>query len=109
MGKHRFQIVYDPKVYDHLATIERRYYPLIRSTIEEQLAYHPDLETHNRKPLRRLSTLGEAGEVWELRFGPDNRFRVFYKFGLEASQVFILAIGVKKGNQLIIGEEVFQL
>ena len=41
----------------------------------------------------------------EIRFGPDNRFRVFYSVEQENRQVFILAIGVKRGNRLIIGRE----
>lgn len=109
MRRQKFQIVYDPEVKDHLKAIEHRHYSLIRNTIEEQLTYQPDVETRNRKPLRRLSILGKAGEVWELRFGPASQFRVFYKFELETFQVFILAIGVKKDNQLIVGGEVFQL
>lgn len=89
-----------------MAAIERKYHSLIKRTIKQQVSYDPAIETRNRKPLVRPSALGEA---WELRFGPDNRFRVFYKFDLEAWQVFILAIGVKKGNRLLIGKEEFKL
>jgi len=46
---------------------------------------------------------------WEIRFGPDNRFRVFYSVELENRQVFILAIGIKRGNSLIIGREEINL
>jgi mRNA-degrading endonuclease RelE of RelBE toxin-antitoxin system len=42
---------------------------------------------------------------WEIRFGHDNRFRVFYSVEQENRQVFILAIGIKSGNRLIIGRE----
>ena len=35
--------------------------------------------------------------------GPDNRFRVFYEIG--QGEVYILAIGVKERNRLIIGVE----
>jgi hypothetical protein len=59
----------------HLKTIERKYHSLIRTTIENELQFEPDVETRNRKPLKRPVTF-EA--EWELRFGPDNRFRVFY-------------------------------
>src|SRR5437660_327786 len=45
---------------------------LIRREIERQLTYQPELETKNRKPLLRASTLGSA---WELRFGPENQER----------------------------------
>lgn len=42
---------------------------------------------------------------WELRFGPDNRFRVFYEIDREHREVYILAIGVKERDRLFIGGE----
>jgi hypothetical protein len=49
----------------------------------------------------------ELGARWELRSGPDNRFRVFYGVDAEQRQVRILAIAVKKRNRLFLaGEEV---
>jgi hypothetical protein len=36
--------------------------------------------------------------TWELRFGPDNRFRVLYGIDEEDREVQIQAIGVKEGN-----------
>jgi len=70
--------------------------------VENELQFEPDVETRNRKPLKRPVML----EVeWELRFGPDNRFRVFYDINIESNEVHILAIGVKEGNRLLIGEE----
>jgi mRNA-degrading endonuclease RelE of RelBE toxin-antitoxin system len=104
--KKRFEIIYDERVATRLAVIDRKHYSFIKQTIEKRLTYQPDVETRNRKPLQKPSALGDA---WELRFGPDNRFRVFYKFDLENRQVFILAIGVKEGNRLLIGREVFTL
>jgi hypothetical protein len=42
---------------------------------------------------------------WELRFGPANRFRVFYQ--VQAEAVILLALGEKEGNRLFVeGEEV---
>jgi hypothetical protein len=79
---------------------------LIRSTIEERLQHEPEVETRNRKPLRRLPSFGAT---WELRFGPDNRFRVFYKVRRESSEVHVLAIGVKEGSRLYIGGTEFEL
>jgi mRNA-degrading endonuclease RelE of RelBE toxin-antitoxin system len=86
--------------------IDTKYHSLIRTTIEEQLAYQPDKETRNRKPLRRPSVLGTA---WELRFGPGNRFRVFYSVDTTERRVRILAIGEKRDAVLRIGGEEFQL
>ncbi len=100
--KRHFEIIYAPITKDHLRAIERKYYSLIRRTTEAQLRSEPDAETRNRKPLKR-SVAFEA--EWEIRFGPDNRFRVFYEINHERNEVYILAIGVKKGNRLFIGGE----
>jgi mRNA-degrading endonuclease RelE of RelBE toxin-antitoxin system len=96
----RFLLIYAPIAKFHLKTIERTYHSLIRTTIKNELQFEPDVETRNRKPLKRPVTF-EA--EWELRFGPDNRFRVFYDINIESHEVYILAIGVKEGNRLFIG------
>ena len=96
----RFLLIYASIAKFHLKTIERTYHSLIRTTIENELQFEPDVETRNRKPLKRPVTF-EA--EWELRFGPDNRFRVFYDINIESHEVYILAIGVKEGNRLFIG------
>lgn len=101
-AKSRFDLIYAPQVKTHLQAIERKYHSLIRRTIKTQLQFEPNVETRNRKPLERPV---ELGADWEIRFGPDNRFRVFYSVEQENRQVFILAIGVKRGNRLIIGRE----
>jgi mRNA-degrading endonuclease RelE of RelBE toxin-antitoxin system len=98
----RFDLIYAPVTKLHLKAIERKYYSLIRTTIEDELQFEPDVETRNRKPLKQPVTF-EA--EWELRFGPDNRFRVFYDINIESHEVHILAIGVKEGNHLFIGGE----
>ncbi len=100
--RRRYTIIYDPEVKQHLKAIERRHYSLIRTAIENQLQFEPDVETRNRKPLTRPVEF-EAG--WELRCGPDNRFRVFYQVDVEQREVYILAIGVKVGNRVWIGGE----
>jgi len=87
-----------------LQAIERKYYSLIRATIEDQLRFEPTVEARNRKPLKRLPIIGND---WEVRFGLDNRFRVFYEIDKEAREVHILAIGVKERDRLYIaGREV---
>lgn len=105
-SRRRFELIYDPEVRQHLAAIERQYHSLIRRTIEEQLSHEPEVETRNRQPLLRPSAFGTA---WELRFGPDNRFRDFYRTDAHARQVLILAIGVKVGARLAIAGEEFDL
>lgn len=104
--KQLFELIYDSEVAGHLAAIDHKYYSLIRRTIEDQLSYEPEVETRNRKPLLRPSVFGTA---WELRFGPDNRFRVFYRTDAPAHKVHVLAIGFKVGNRLFIGGEEFEL
>jgi hypothetical protein len=106
-AKQPFELVYDQEIGQHLAAIERKYHSLIRQTITEQLTYEPDGQTRNRKPLSRSAEFGDA--TWEIRFGPNNRFRVFYRIDVSKKQVRILAIGVKKRNQLWLGGERFEL
>jgi hypothetical protein len=82
--------------------IEAKYNALIRDKIGEQLRFEPATETTNRKPLRQPAPFGAS---WEIRFGPNNRFRVLYDVDLEANQVRILAIGEKQRERLLIGGE----
>src|SRR3970282_1935713 len=97
MPKAPFEIRYDPEVARQVVAAGRRWTGLIRRTIEERLMHDPHVETTNRKPLRPPAALAEAGE---LRFGPGNRFRVFYRFDAGRREVRILAVGVKRGNHL---------
>ena len=47
--KRRFLLIYAPITKLHLKTIERKYYSLVRTTIEDELQFEPDVETRNRK------------------------------------------------------------
>jgi hypothetical protein len=102
----RFTIVYAPITKQHLRTIEPKYYSLIRAVIEQQLSFEPSLETRNRKPLKRPVVFMAT---WEIRFGQHNQFRVYYDVDPEQARVSILAIGIKKGNQVVIGGEELSL
>ncbi|MBX3001887.1 MAG: hypothetical protein KF893_25400 [Caldilineaceae bacterium] len=102
----RFTIIYAPITKQHLRTIESRYYSLIRDVVDEQLSFEPTTETRNRKPLKRPVVFMAT---WEIRFGPQNRFRVYYDVDLEQATVSILAIGSKDGNRVVIGGEEIQL
>jgi hypothetical protein len=101
-----YDLIYDVEVFHHLAVIERKYHPLIRETMEQQLQHEPLVETRNRKPLRSPT---ESGADWELRLGPNNRFRVLYRTDEASNQIIVLAIGVKDGNRLLIGGEEIDL
>jgi hypothetical protein len=100
-----FALVYADEVKDHLRAIEAKYHSVIRIDIESQLLHEPDVDTRNRKPLTRPVAFGAD---WELRLGPDNRFRAFYQIHLEGRQVRVLAIGVKDRNRLYFGGEEFK-
>ena len=68
-----YTVVYARGVTEHLSSIGAKYDTLIRDTIEEQLRFEPGVQTKNRKPLRSPAPFAAQ---WELRLGPDNRFRV---------------------------------
>jgi len=101
-----YTIIYAPIVKEHLRSIDRKHYTLIRTIIQERLAYEPNEENRNRKPLKR--TVFESA-TWELRFGPDNLFRVFYDIHHAEREVAILAIGIKVRDTVVIGGEVIDL
>jgi mRNA-degrading endonuclease RelE of RelBE toxin-antitoxin system len=100
--KDHFSLIFAPVVHNHLGAIDAKYDSLIREKIEEQLTYEPDVETRNRKPVRAPAAFQAE---WELRFGPNNRFRVFYQIDHEKREVRIVAVGVKDRNRLLVGGE----
>lgn len=102
--RSRYAITYAPEVARHVGTIDPKYHRLIRGAIEEQLSHAPDKRTRNRKPLEDLP--GPLGSTWELRCGPNYRFRVFYEVVQGARAVWVLAIAVRDRDRLFIaGEE----
>jgi len=105
-AKRKFEIIYPPIIKQHLKSIATKHYSFIREAVEVQLRFEPDVETRNRKPLKRPVVFGAK---WEIRFGPDNCFRVFYRVDYDNQQVAVLAIGEKKGNRLFIGGEEMEI
>ena len=103
--RSKFTLSFAPQAIEHLDLIDSKYHGLLRRTIEEQLTHTPTDETRNRKPMDEPAPFGAS---WELRCGPDNRFRVFYEVDVAAQEVRILAIGVKERNRLLIGGEEYQ-
>lgn len=93
-------MAFSPVVESHLDALDAKYDSLIREKTKEQLEFEPDVETRNRKPVRPPNALQAE---WELRFGPNNRFRVFYQIVHEKYEVRIVAIGVKERNRLFVG------
>jgi len=100
--RQAYLLIYTVSFTRHLKLVESKYHGLIRETLEKQLQYEPLVQTRNRKPLKKPMAFQAE---WELRFGPANRFRVFYQ--VQGETVIILALGEKVGNRLFIeGEEV---
>jgi mRNA-degrading endonuclease RelE of RelBE toxin-antitoxin system len=102
---HGFDLIFAPEVVEHLDMVERKLHRLIRRQIRFRLTSEPEKETRNRKP---LDVPGPYGAQWELRFGPGNRFRVFYEVNSDTRTVRILAVGVKDRNSLRIGPEEYR-
>jgi mRNA-degrading endonuclease RelE of RelBE toxin-antitoxin system len=101
----KFTLTFAMETIAHLSAIARKYHRLIQRTIHEQLSYTPEKVTLNRKPLEQPAPFGAK---WELRFGPLNRFRVFYEIDFVNQNVSVLAIGEKEGNRLLISGKVFE-
>ena len=101
----KFTLLFAPQAIGHLDSIESKHHGLLRRMIREQLTFSPTEETRNRKPLDQPAPF-EAS--WELRCGPDNRFRVFYDVDPTSQEVQVLAIGVKDRNRLLIGGEEYE-
>lgn len=106
MTNKGFQLIYDTEFVVQMRSIERKHHSLIREVIEQQLVFEPDVETRNRKQLVRATTFGAR---WELRFGPNNEFRLFYSVYPERADVHILAIGIKIRERLYISGKEVQL
>jgi|SRR5437870_3879341 len=96
----KFTPSFAPEAVEHLDLIESKYHGLLRRTIKEQLTSTPTKQTRNRKPLEQPAPFQAT---WELRCGPDNRFRVFYDVDIASETVAVLAIGIKDRNRLLIG------
>ncbi|HTX55040.1 MAG TPA: hypothetical protein VMD08_16670 [Candidatus Baltobacteraceae bacterium] len=100
----RFTLLFAPEVVFDLWALDRKHHFLLRREIALQLTSQPDVETRNRKP---LDVPAPFGAQWELRLGPNNRFRVFYEVDRASLLVTVLAIGVKERNVLRVGTEEF--
>ncbi|HLQ44658.1 MAG TPA: type II toxin-antitoxin system RelE/ParE family toxin [Planctomycetaceae bacterium] len=105
MPSEPYDIVFDSEIEQHLHAIDRKFHDLIHQAIDEQLQYQAEVETKNRKRLREPAAFGAT---WEIRFGPDNRFRVLYRIE-SPRQVVVVAIGTKQRNRLWVGEKEIQL
>ena len=100
MARRKFELIFAPETVEHMDAIDAKHHSLVERTIDQQLTYTPLKPTRNRKPLVEP---GPFGATWELRLGPQNKFRIFYEVDSEVAEVHILAIGVKERGKLFIG------
>src|SRR5205823_6000944 len=107
MARRRpYALAFASEVTKHLRAIDAKYHALIRAKVGQQLRFEPTAETTNRKPLRQPAPFAAT---WEIRFGPDNRFRALYDIDEEARVVQIMAMGEKQKERLVIGGEEVRL
>lgn len=93
-----YRVEYLPITREHFRTLTARQASIIFNEVREQLTYEPNLETRNRFPMRQNDLA-----TWELRLG---ELRVYYDIEDEPEPVvYVLAVGVKEGNQVRIGGE----
>lgn len=95
-----FRIQFTESAEGHFAELSARQQVIVLDAVKVQLRHEPVRETRNRKPLRPNPLA-----PWELRVG---FLRIFYELdALEADLVNVLAIGIKRGNKLIVsGKEI---
>lgn len=96
-----YRIRFAESAEEQFAQLTTRQQSIVLDAVKVQLRYEPVRETRNRKRLRPNPLA-----PWELRVG---FLRVFYEVdALEPDLVNVLAIGIKRGNQLIVsGKEIY--
>lgn len=97
-----FDIVYSPEAGDHLRALPKASQVMVLDQVDEHLADQPTLATRKRKVLRPNPIA-----PWELRLGD---IRVFYEVQEKPiPAVIIKAVGIKRHEELWIGEEKIDL
>ena len=95
-----YRIRFTESAEEHFARLSPRQQAIVLNAARVQLRYEPLRKTRNRKQLRPNPLA-----PWELRVGV---LRVFYEMdAFESDLVNVLAIGIKRGNRLIVsGQEI---
>ena len=97
-----YHIEYVRPAIEHLRYLTARQRSIVFAGVDGQLQYEPTVETRNRKQMRANPLAS-----WELRLGD---VRVYYDVEARPKQmVKIVAIGIKDGNEVIIGHERIRL
>jgi mRNA-degrading endonuclease RelE of RelBE toxin-antitoxin system len=96
-----YRIQFAESAEDHFAQLTAQQQAIVLNAVRVQLLHEPLRKTRNRKQLRPNPLA-----PWELRVG---FLRVFYEVdAVESDLVNILAIGIKRGNRLIVsGKEIY--
>ena len=104
MGGTRYEILLTRDAVAHICSLDRKHHGLVFKVLRRKLSVEPFTEARNRKP---LNVPAPFGAHWELRFGPQNRFRAFYALDGERGVVVVLAVGEKVRDRLrIAGKEI---
>ena len=103
----RFEIVYSVAVLGHLEGVPRRHHSLLRRELEQQPALRAH-GAHTRTGSRFVAPM-RSERSGRLRCGPEGRYRVFYEVRADERRVWVLALGVKDRNRLLIGNQEIQL
>ena len=95
-----YRIRFAESAEEHFEQFTARQQAIVLDAVKVQLRYEPIRETRNRKQLRPNPLA-----PWELRAG---YLRVFYEVdAVEQDIVNVLAIGMKRGDRLIVaGKEI---
>ena len=97
-----YRIQFTESAEEHFAQLTGRQQAIVLTAVKVQLRHEPLRETRNRKQLRP-----NPFAPWELRVGS---LRVFYEVdALQPDLINILAIGIKKGNRLLVAREEIDL
>lgn len=96
-----YRIEFTPEAVDDLSSLRVFDQKRIVVEIDAQLVHEPTRPTRHRKQLRPNPLA-----AWEHRVG---MFRVFFDVDEDDQLVKIVAIGIKRGNDLFIHGEEFEL
>ncbi|MFN0136266.1 MAG: type II toxin-antitoxin system RelE family toxin [Phycisphaerae bacterium] len=97
-----YRIEFAADAIEHLRGFAARDRRRLIDAIEQQLSHQPTVETRNRKAMRPNPLAPR-----ELRVG---EFRVYFDvMDKPESAVRVLAVGVKRGNQVFIGDEEIEI
>ena len=97
----RYELRWSPDALDHFGWLARHEVVRVLDETPQQLSHQPNVPHRNRKLLRE-NPVAE----WELRLGD---LLVYYNVQPDEPVVDIIAVGVKRQNQVFVGGEEWKL